>query len=44
VGSGPGRVTLYRGREIVQRNIPSARALDALIDLIRSDGRWVEPT
>lgn len=41
VGSGPDRITLYRGQEIVQRNIPSAGAVDALIDIIRSDGRWV---
>lgn len=42
VGSGPDRITLYRGQEIVQRNIPSAGAVDALIDIIRNDGRWVE--
>lgn len=42
VGSGPDRITLYRGQEIVQRNIPSAGAVDALIDIIRSDGRWLE--
>ena len=42
VGSGPDRITLYRGQEIVQRNIPSAGAVDALIDIIRSDGRWIE--
>lgn len=42
VGSGPDRITLYRGQEIVQRNIPSAGAVDSLIDIIRNDGRWVE--
>jgi (E)-4-hydroxy-3-methylbut-2-enyl-diphosphate synthase len=42
VGSGPDRITLYRGQEIVQRNIPSAGAVEALIDIIRSDGRWFE--
>ena len=42
VGSGPDRITLYRGQDIVQRNIPSAGAVDALIDIIRNDGRWVE--
>ena len=42
VGSGPDRITLYRGQEIVQRNIPSAGAVDALIDIIRTDGRWIE--
>jgi (E)-4-hydroxy-3-methylbut-2-enyl-diphosphate synthase len=43
VGSGPGRITLYRGRDIVKRNVPSAYAVDQLIDLIREDGNWVEP-
>jgi (E)-4-hydroxy-3-methylbut-2-enyl-diphosphate synthase len=43
VGSGPGRITLYRGKEVVKRNVPSAQAVDALIGLIREDGVWVEP-
>lgn len=43
VGSGPERITLYRGQEIMQRNIPTRSAVDALIDIIKSDGRWVEP-
>lgn len=43
VGSGPGRITLYRGREVVKRNVPSARAVDELIDIIRADGNWAEP-
>jgi len=42
VGSGPERITLYRGQDIVQRNIPTTGAVDALIDIIRSDDRWVE--
>jgi (E)-4-hydroxy-3-methylbut-2-enyl-diphosphate synthase len=44
VGSGPGRITLYRGKEVVKKNVPTANAVDALIDLIREDGNWVEPT
>lgn len=43
VGSGPGKITLYKGKEVVQRSIPSAQAVDALIQLIRDDGKWVEP-
>jgi len=43
VGSGPGRITLYRGKEVVKRNVPSAQAVDALIGLIREDGVWIEP-
>ncbi len=42
VGSGPGQITLYRGQEIVKRNIPTADALEEMIDLIRGDGRWME--
>ncbi len=42
VGSGVGKITLYRGQEVVQRNIPSENAVDALIDIIREDGNWVE--
>jgi (E)-4-hydroxy-3-methylbut-2-enyl-diphosphate synthase len=43
VGSGPGRITLYRGKEVVKRNVPSAQAVDELIGLIREDGTWIEP-
>ena len=40
VGAGPGRITLYRGREIVERNLPESEALDRLTELIRNDGKW----
>ncbi len=42
VGSGPGKITLYRGKEIVKRNIPPQVAVDELIELIRKDDRWIE--
>jgi (E)-4-hydroxy-3-methylbut-2-enyl-diphosphate synthase len=42
VGSGPGKVTLYRGKEAVKKNITSANALDELIGIIREDGNWIE--
>jgi len=42
VGSGPGKITLYRGKEIVKRSINSENALDELIKLIQEDGKWVE--
>jgi (E)-4-hydroxy-3-methylbut-2-enyl-diphosphate synthase len=38
VGAGPGLITLYRGREIVRRDIPQDEALAALIELLKSDG------
>lgn len=43
VGTGVGKITLYKERNVVQRNIPEAEAVDALIELIRSHGDWVEP-
>lgn len=43
VGSGPGRITLYRGKEVVKRNVPTPQAVDALIELIREDNNWIEP-
>ncbi len=43
VGTGPGRITLYREKEIVKRNIPAEYALDELVNLIREHGDWVEP-
>ncbi len=42
VGSGPGRITLYRGKEVVKRNVPSAQAVDELIRIISEDGNWIE--
>ena len=42
VGTGPGKITLYRGKEVVKKNVNSERALDDLIELIREDGNWVE--
>jgi (E)-4-hydroxy-3-methylbut-2-enyl-diphosphate synthase len=43
VGSGPGRITLYRGKEVVKKNVPSTKAVDELIEIIRNDGNWIEP-
>jgi len=43
VGSGPGKVTLYRGKEIVRRSVDSAIAVEALIDLLKESEVWVEP-
>ena len=43
VGTGPGKITLYKEKEVVKRNIPAEHALDELIELIREHGDWVEP-
>ena len=42
VGAGPDKVTLYRGKQVVKKNLSSAHALDELIDIIKSDGLWIE--
>lgn len=42
VGAAAGRITLYKGREVVERNIPQEEALDHLIELIKSNGDWQE--
>ncbi len=43
VGSGPARITLYRGKEVVKRSVPSIQAVDELINLIKEDGNWIDP-
>lgn len=43
VGAGPDKITLYRGKEVVKRNVHSSNALDELIEIIREDGFWTEP-
>ena len=43
VGSGPGKITLYRGKEIIKRNVNSDVAVQELIDLLKENNAWVEP-
>ncbi|MFZ9240137.1 MAG: (E)-4-hydroxy-3-methylbut-2-enyl-diphosphate synthase [Chitinophagaceae bacterium] len=43
VGSGPGKITLYRSKEIVKKNVDSDVAVDELINLLKESGAWVEP-
>ena len=43
VGAGPDKITLYRGKEVVKKNVSSALALDELIGIIKMDGNWIEP-
>ncbi|MDZ4757246.1 MAG: (E)-4-hydroxy-3-methylbut-2-enyl-diphosphate synthase [Bacteroidota bacterium] len=42
VGSGPGKITLYKSRDIMKRNISSENAVDELIQLITDNGDWLE--
>ncbi len=43
VGSGKGKITLYKGKEVMKRSVPSEKAVDELINIIRQDGQWIEP-
>jgi len=43
VGSGVGKITLYKGKEIVKRNVDSAIAVDELIGLLKENEAWVDP-
>ncbi|HSC54656.1 MAG TPA: (E)-4-hydroxy-3-methylbut-2-enyl-diphosphate synthase [Phnomibacter sp.] len=43
VGSGPGKITLYKGKEIVKRNVDSEVAVDELINLLKENEAWLEP-
>jgi (E)-4-hydroxy-3-methylbut-2-enyl-diphosphate synthase len=42
VGTGVGKITLYKEKEVVQRNIPEQEAVDELINLIKTHGDWVD--
>ena len=44
VGKGLNRVSIYRGREEILTNVPEEEGIDQLINLIKTDGRWVEPS
>mgnify|MGYP001200677280 FL=1 len=43
VGTGVGKISLYRGQKMVKNSIDSKYATEALIDLIKEDGNWTEP-
>ncbi|MBS1628236.1 MAG: (E)-4-hydroxy-3-methylbut-2-enyl-diphosphate synthase [Bacteroidetes bacterium] len=43
VGSGVGKITLYKGKEIVKKNIDSEIAVNELINLLKENNAWVEP-
>jgi len=42
VGTGNGVITLYKEKEVVKKNIPSEKAVDELIDLIKQYGDWID--
>ncbi len=43
VGKGDGRIALYRNRSLVKNNIPEEQGVQELINLIKADGRWIDP-
>ena len=43
VGSGPGKITLYRSKDVVKKNVDSEVAVDELINLLKESGAWIEP-
>jgi (E)-4-hydroxy-3-methylbut-2-enyl-diphosphate synthase len=43
VGSGPGKITLYKGKEIVKRSVSSDIAVDELINVLKESGAWIDP-
>ena len=43
VGIGRDKISLYRGQQVIKKSVSAANAVDELIELIREDGRWIEP-
>jgi (E)-4-hydroxy-3-methylbut-2-enyl-diphosphate synthase len=43
VGSGPGKITLYKGKEVVKKNVSSDIAVNELIQLLKDNEAWIEP-
>lgn len=44
VGIGRDKIALYRGQQVIKKSVPAHRAVDELIELIREDARWIEPS
>lgn len=40
VGAGVGKVSLYKGKQCIERNIPAEQAVDRLVKLIKDSGDW----
>jgi len=43
VGSGPGKITLYRGKEVIKRSVASDVAVEELVKLLKDNNAWIEP-
>jgi (E)-4-hydroxy-3-methylbut-2-enyl-diphosphate synthase len=44
VGIGKDKISLYRGQNVVKRSVHADNAVDELIELIKEDGIWIEPS
>ncbi len=44
VGAAAGRISLYKGKQCIEKNIPEAEAIPRLVALIKANGDWVEPS
>ncbi len=44
VGGAPGRVNLYVGKDCIEYHVPDKEAVTKLIELIRGEGKWVDPS
>jgi (E)-4-hydroxy-3-methylbut-2-enyl-diphosphate synthase len=42
VGSGTGKITLYKGKEVIKKNVPSEIAVEELVNLLKENSAWVE--
>jgi (E)-4-hydroxy-3-methylbut-2-enyl-diphosphate synthase len=43
VGSGPGKITLYKGKDVVKRSVNSDIAVEELVNILKESGAWIEP-
>ena len=43
VGTAPGKVDLYVGKQRVRSAIPETEAVNRLVDLIKDEGKWIDP-
>lgn len=43
VGTGPGKIHLYKEKIVVRKNVPEEEAVDALVELIKENGDWIDP-
>lgn len=44
IGAGRGKVSLYKGKECIEKNIPEEMAIEKLIALIKAHGDWIDPS